>query len=119
MEFSKVYFLGIGGIGMSALARWFMHEGKRVAGYDRVETTLTRQLEAEGAAIHYTDDVALVPAPFREAGSTLVVWTPAIPGDHSELEYFRTHGFELVKRSEILGHITAGKYVMAVAGTHG
>lgn len=119
MEFSKVYFLGIGGIGMSALARYFLHEGKQVAGYDRTPSPLTARLEAEGAAVHYDDDVRAVPAPFLDPHDTMVVYTPAVPQDHGELRYFREHGFCVEKRSQMLGHLAKGKYVMAVAGTHG
>ncbi len=119
MEFSKVYFLGIGGIGMSALARYFLHEGKRVAGYDRTESALTRKLTAEGAEIHYEEDVRLIPEPFRDKAETVVVYTPAVPADHPELVWFRAQGFEVEKRSQMLGYLSAGKYVMAVAGTHG
>lgn len=119
MEFENIYFLGIGGIGMSALARYFLHEGKRVAGYDRTPSHLTGELEAEGAEIHYEDDVRLIPAPFLDPKSTMVVYTPAVPYDHGELCYFRDRGFTVEKRSQMLGHLAAGKYVMAVAGTHG
>ena len=115
----NVYFVGIGGIGMSALARYFMHEGCSVAGYDRTRTPLTERLEAEGAEIHYHDSVEAIGEAFRNKENTLVVYTPAIPADHSELCWFREEGFEVVKRSEILGHLSTGKYVMAVAGTHG
>jgi UDP-N-acetylmuramate--alanine ligase len=104
---------------MSALARYFMHEGMRVAGYDLTETPLTRELEAEGANIHYTDDVNLIPDDFRDPASTLVVYTPAVPVDHSEFRWFRERGFEVEKRSEMLGHVAQGKFTMAVAGTHG
>ena len=119
MNFTHVYFVGIGGIGMSALARYFRHEGKRVAGYDRTPTPLTRELESEGIPVHYEDDVRSIPAGFTDKKQTLVVYTPAIPDDHSELAMFRKEGFELVKRSKILGIIAKGKTVMAVAGTHG
>ena len=119
MEFENIYFLGIGGIGMSALARYFLHEGKRVAGYDRTPSHLTGELEAEGAEIHYEDDVRLIPAPFLDPKSTMVVYTPVVPHDHGELCYFRDRGFTVEKRSQMLGHLAAGKYVMAVAGTHG
>ena len=119
MNFTHGYFIGIGGIGMSAIARYFLHEGKTVAGYDRTPSPLTRELEAEGALIHYDDSVEAIPAPFRDKARTLVVYTPAIPHDHSELGYFAAGGFELVKRSRILGMIARDKYVMAVAGTHG
>ncbi|MBQ8864179.1 MAG: UDP-N-acetylmuramate--L-alanine ligase [Rikenellaceae bacterium] len=115
----NVYFIGIGGIGMSALARYFMREGKRVAGYDLTESDLTRALAKEGASIHYDDNVEAIPAEMRNPKDTLVVYTPAVPSEHSELVWFRTQGFEVLKRSEILGHVTAGKYVMAVSGTHG
>lgn len=115
----NIYFLGIGGIGMSAIARYFMHEGRRVAGYDRTRTPLTAELEKEGAAIHFDEDVNLIPAGFRDPETTLVVFTPAVPADHAELVWFRENGFKVEKRSEMLGHIADGKYVMAVAGTHG
>ncbi len=119
MEIQRIYFIGIGGIGMSALARYFLHEGREVAGYDRTRSALTEALAAEGAAIHYTDDTAAIPAPFREREGTVVVYTPAVPDDHAELSWFRDHGFTVEKRSQMLGHLSAGKYVMAVAGTHG
>ena len=119
MEFQKVYFLGIGGIGMSALARYFLHEGRRVAGYDRTPSALTEALEAEGAAIHYEEDVRLIPEAFLDPATTMVVYTPAVPRDHAEYRYFLEHGFRIEKRSQMLGHLSAGKYVMAVAGTHG
>ncbi len=119
MERKSIYFLGIGGIGMSALARYFLHEGCRVAGYDRTRTHLTDQLAAEGADIHYEDDVRLIPAEFLDPARTIVVYTPAVPHDHGEYTYFRDHGFRIEKRSQMLGHLSEGKYVMAVAGTHG
>lgn len=119
MEFKRVYFLGIGGIGMSALARYFMHEGYPVAGYDRTPSLLTDELKAEGAVIHFQDDVRLIPPDFLHAEGTMVVYTPAVPQDHSEYRYFKEGGFEIVKRSQMLGHLSQGKYVMAVAGTHG
>ncbi|MDE6046657.1 MAG: UDP-N-acetylmuramate--L-alanine ligase [Alistipes sp.] len=119
MEFSKVYFLGIGGIGMSALARYFLHAGKQVAGYDRTPSRLTAELEAEGAAVHYDDDVRAIPEAFLDPHDTMVVYTPAVPQEHSELRYFCEHGFAVEKRSQMLGHLAEGKYVMAVAGTHG
>lgn len=104
---------------MSAIARYFMHEGMRVAGYDRTPSPLTAELEKEGAEIHYEDDVRLIGKEWLSPTETLVVYTPAIPADHSELGYFRERGFEVVKRSEILGHLTAGKRTTAIAGTHG
>ena len=117
--YKNIYFLGIGGIGMSALARYFMHEGYAVAGYDRTATPLTRELEREGAAIHYDDDPELIPEAMRSAEDTLVVLTPAIPGDHLEWAWLRERGFRIEKRSQMLGHLSVGKLVMAVAGTHG
>lgn len=118
-NYTKIYFLGIGGIGMSALARYYMHEGYRVAGYDRTATPLTRALEAEGAEVHYEDDINLIPEDMRSAEDTLVILTPAIPADHMEWAWLRERGFHIEKRSQILGHISEGKLCMAVAGTHG
>ena len=118
-EFKNVYFLGIGGIGMSAIARYFMHEGYAVAGYDRTATPLTRELEREGALIHYEDDPELIPEAMRSAEDTLVVLTPAIPGDHREWAWLKERGFRIEKRSQMLGHLSEGKLCMAVAGTHG
>ena len=119
MEPKNIYFLGIGGIGMSALARYFLHEGRRVAGYDRTRTPLTARLEEEGAEIHYEDSVDLIPKEMLQPDETMVVFTPAVPQDHTEFCYFREHGFQIEKRSQMLGHLSQGKYVMAVAGTHG
>ncbi|MBO5895368.1 MAG: UDP-N-acetylmuramate--L-alanine ligase [Alistipes sp.] len=115
----KVYFLGIGGIGMSAIARYFLHAGYRVAGYDLTATPLTRALEAEGAEIHYEDDPELIPADMRSAEDTLVVLTPAIPADHKEWAWLRERGFTIEKRSQMLGYLSEDRVVMAVAGTHG
>ena len=115
----SVYFVGAGGIGMSALVRYFLFLGKTVAGYDRTPSPLTRQLNDEGAAIHYDDDVALIPDTCRDAASTLVVYTPAIPQDHQELTWFRSHGFEIQKRAQVLGTITRSRRGLCVAGTHG
>ena len=108
MEYKNVYFLGIGGIGMSALARYFLHEGRRVAGYDRTRSHLTGELEAEGAEVHYEDDVRLIPEEFLDPERTMVVYTPAVPQDHSEYRYFAEHGFRIEKRSQMLGHLAAG-----------
>ena len=113
------YFLGIGGIGMSALARYFRATGKAVAGYDRTSTELTLQLEKEGIAVHYEDSATLIPSDFLDPAATLVIITPAIQADHSELVYFNSHAFTICKRSEILGLITRNKKTIAVAGTHG
>ena len=104
---------------MSALARYFLHEGYRVAGYDLTATPLTRALESEGAEVHYEDDVNLIPEAMRSPESTLVVLTPAIPADHKEWAWFREQGFTIEKRSQMLGVLSEGKCVMAVAGTHG
>lgn len=118
-DYDRIYFVGIGGIGMSALARWFVARGKAVAGYDRVETELTKTLVEEGCEVHYDDDVLQIPTPFKGQGGTLVVYTPAIPADHKEFTFFKENDFELKKRSEVLGMITQGNYTIAVAGTHG
>jgi len=118
-KIKRVYFLGIGGIGMSALARYFKKGGKMVAGYDRTATDLTIQLEKEGIPIHYTDNSDLIPGPFRSQNNSLIIYTPALPADHAELAFFRTQGFTVYKRSEILGLLTRTKKTIAVAGTHG
>ena len=114
----KIYFLGIGGIGMSALARYFLHEGCAVAGYDRTPTPLTACLESEGAAVNYEDSIEAIPEQFRDK-DTLVVYTPAVPSDHPQMQYYREGGYRMLKRSQMLGELSAGKFVMAVAGTHG
>ena len=113
------YFIGVGGIGMSNLARYFLANGKKVAGYDKVASDLTRQLNAEGAQIHYEDQVNLIPEIFKDKENTLVVYTPAVPSDHSELTYFRQNGFQMMKRAQVLGEITKAKRSICVAGTHG
>lgn len=119
-ELHSVYFLGIGGIGMSAIARWFNHVGVPVYGYDKTPSSLTALLEQEGMQIAYVDEVDRLPeALISNKEQSLVVWTPAIPKDSQLLGYFRTEGFELKKRSEVLGMITASMYAVAVAGTHG
>ena len=114
----RLYFLGIGGIGMSALARYFMHEGCEVAGYDRTATPLTARLEAEGALVNYQDSVEAIPEQFLDK-NTVVVYTPAVPADHPQMQYFCEGGYRMLKRSQMLGELSAGKFVMAVAGTHG
>ena len=119
MNYPNIYFMGIGGIGMSALARYFLHEGRAVAGYDRTETPLTRALQAEGATVTYEDEVEAIPAAFRDPATTMVVFTPAVPADHPQMTFFSEGGFLMEKRSQMLGHLSEGKYVMAVAGTHG
>ena len=119
MDFELIYFIGIGGIGMSNLARYFMLQGKSVAGYDRIETPLTKALVAEGAKVHYEDYVRLVPAEFLDKEKTLVVYTPAVPALHSELQYFRHNGFTIMKRAQLLGEVTKASDAVCVAGTHG
>lgn len=110
----EVYFIGIGGIGMSALARYFLAQGAKVSGYDKTATTLTRELEGSGIQIHYTDDVALVPK-----NAALVVYTPAVPKDHQGLLFFQNNDYIVAKRSDVLGAITAGSFNICIAGTHG
>ena len=113
-ETNKIYFIGIGGIGMSAIARYMLSQGKEVYGYDKTETALTKKLVDEGMKIHYTDDVNLVPD-----GIGLVVYTPAIPDGHTELNYFRDNGYDVIKRAEMLGRLSQVKKTIAIAGTHG
>lgn len=115
----SVYFIGAGGIGMSALVRYFLSLGKEVAGYDRTQSELTLRLNEEGAAIHYEDSVALIPDGCRDKAHTLVVYTPAVPQTHSELVWFREEGFEVQKRAQVLGTITRSRRGLCVAGTHG
>ncbi len=115
----NVYFIGIGGIGMSALARYFKFIGKNVAGYDKTATPLTAELTALGIDIHYTDDLEHIAAPFLNKADTLVVYTPAVPETHTEYRYFVSMGFEVLKRSAVLGLITESTFCLAVAGTHG
>ncbi|MEZ5070133.1 MAG: UDP-N-acetylmuramate--L-alanine ligase [Bacteroidales bacterium] len=115
----SVYFVGAGGIGMSALARYFVSQGKEVAGYDRVSTPLTDQLAREGIAIHFEDRADLIPSGFRNPDRTLVVYTPAIPETHKELNYFRQRGFRVIKRSTALGEVFNTRRGIGVAGTHG
>lgn len=119
MTFNSLYFLGAGGIGMSALERYFNENGYFVAGYDRTPTPLTDALRNEGVAIHFDDDPAQIPAECRNPETTLVVYTPAIPADHKEKAWFAAHGFTLQKRAEVLGMLTRSKKAMCVAGTHG
>lgn len=118
-DIKSVYFLGAGGIGMSALVRYFLHEKKIVAGYDRTPSTLTNQLIKEGAELHFEENTELIPSKCLEKDSTLVVLTPAIPDTHKELEYFKKEGFTIKKRAEVLGIITRDKYAVCAAGTHG
>ncbi len=118
-EIKAVYFVGIGGIGMSAVARYFLRKGVCVGGYDRTPSDLTRKLQEEGAMIHYEEDVEQIPAPCREKEACLVVYTPAIPDEHAELVYFRARGFEIEKRAQVLGRLTRSHKGLCVAGTHG
>ncbi|HMX80008.1 MAG TPA: UDP-N-acetylmuramate--L-alanine ligase [Ferruginibacter sp.] len=113
-DIKRIYFLGIGGIGMSALARYFNARGVNVSGYDRTETVLTKQLASEGIAIHYEDHTGLI-----DKEAELVVYTPAIPKDHQELNYLLQHAYTVVKRSDVLGMITNSSFNICVAGTHG
>ena len=115
----SVYFVGAGGIGMSALIRYFLARGKQVAGYDRTSSPLTKQLIAEGARLHFEENPNLIPDDCRCPDTTLVVYTPAVPADHAELVWFREHGFELHKRAQVLGLITRSSRGLCVAGTHG
>ncbi len=115
----SVYFVGAGGIGMSALERYFLSKGLVVAGYDRTSCQLTEELRAEGADIHYEDNPDLIPMACRDKEETLVVYTPAIPADHKELNYFRTNGFDIQKRAQVLGTLTRTMKGLCVAGTHG
>ena len=114
-----VYFIGAGGIGMSALVRYFNHRGLIVAGYDKTPSELTRCLEKEGVLIHYEEDVDQIPQACKDKDHCLVVYTPAIPADHKELQYFREHGFEIQKRAQVLGTLTRQMKGLCVAGTHG
>lgn len=114
------YFIGIGGIGMSALARYFQAKGAKVCGYDRTPSKLTAELEKEGIVIGYADEVEAIPQSIiKNVENSLVVYTPAVPKDHKQFGYFQQEGFQVVKRSELLGMVTADKYCLAVAGTHG
>jgi len=113
-DIKKIYFIGVGGIGMSALARYFKAKAVAVSGYDKTPTPLTRMLEQEGIQVHYEDNVELAPKDVQ-----LVVFTPAIPSNHSELNYYREHGFEVSKRSEVLGMISNSSFNICVGGTHG
>jgi len=118
-DIKSVYFVGAGGIGMSAIARYFISRGLVVAGYDKTPSTLTRQLEKEGAVLHYDEDIEKIPYACRNPQSCLVIYTPAIPADHQELQYFRQHGFDIQKRAQVLGTLTRHHKGLCVAGTHG
>ncbi len=118
-DIKNIYFIGIGGIGMSALARYFKFLGKNVAGYDKTSTQITSGLEGLGISIHFKDEISLLPEAFLNIDETLIIYTPAIPVTHSELKYLKNNGFLLKKRAEVLGIITKDIYTLAVAGTHG
>ena len=118
-QYTSLYFIGAGGIGMSALVRYFLSKGYRVAGYDRTPSPLTAQLQSEGLEIVYDESVELIPDYCRDPETTLVVYTPAIPATHAGLTYFREHGFKVVKRAELLGLITRASKGLCFAGTHG
>ena len=122
MEFKSVrsvYFVGVGGIGMSAIARYFISRDIFVGGYDKTQTPLTQQLEAEGAKIHYEENVNLIPEECRDNKITLIIYTAAIPATHKELTYFRENGFTIEKRAQVLGELTRMSKGLCVAGTHG
>ena len=115
----NIYFVGIGGIGMSAIARFFKSQNKNVAGYDKTQTEITNSLEALNISVHFEDEIGCIENSFLNIDETLVVYTPAIPKDHKQLNYFKSNGFKVLKRSEILGIITENTFCLAVAGTHG
>ena len=118
-DIKAVYFVGAGGIGMSAIARYFIHRGIVVAGYDKTPSNLTKQLEKEGMLIHYTEDITEIPHACKDPKTCLVIYTPAIPNDHKELIFFREGGFEIQKRAQVLGTLTRTHKGLCVAGTHG
>ena len=118
-EIHNVYFIGIGGIGMSALARYFSATAKKVAGYDKLPTNNTADLEKLGIEIHFNDSLESIPELFKNKTTTLVVYTPAIPANHLELNFFLNQNFQVMKRAEVLGMITKNTFCFAVAGTHG
>jgi UDP-N-acetylmuramate--alanine ligase len=113
-KISAVYFLGIGGIGMSALARYFNEKGVKVSGYDKTETPLTKKLSEEGIQIHFEDDVNLL-----DKNAEIVVYTPAVPANHAELNFYKDNNYNLLKRSDVLGLLTRDSFNICVAGTHG
>jgi len=115
----NIYFIGIGGIGMSAIANYFKSNGKNVEGYDKVATNITNSLEEMGIIIHFKDSVDFISKEFKNNKNTIVVYTPAVPSNHSELNYFINNDFTVLKRAEILGEITKASFCLAVAGTHG
>lgn len=118
-DIKSVYFVGAGGIGMSAIARYFLSKGILVAGYDRTPSELTEKLCEEGVFIHYEEDLDKIPQACKDPDSTLIIYTPAIPEEHKELAYFRNNGFEIQKRAQVLGTLTRAYKALCVAGTHG
>ena len=118
-DIKAVYFIGIGGIGMSAIARYFLHKGIVVAGYDKTPSDLTKKLCVEGAKVHYEDNIELIPKECKDKNSCLIVYTPAVPKDHKELIFFQAGGFEIQKRAQVLGTLTRSLKGLCVAGTHG
>ena len=118
-DIKAVYFVGAGGIGMSAIARYFISRGMVVAGYDKTPSDLTRQLEKEGMLIHYEENINDIPHACRQPESCLIIYTPAIPAEHQEIQYFRENGFEIQKRAQVLGTLTRQHKGLCVAGTHG
>ena len=118
-DIKAVYFVGAGGIGMSAIARYFISRGLVVAGYDKTPSDLTRQLEKEGMLIHYEENIDAIPAACKQPESCLIIYTPAIPAEHQELQFFRQHGFEIQKSAQVLGTLTREHKGLCVAGTHG
>ena len=111
---SRIYFIGIGGIGMSALAKYYVGKNVTVSGYDKTVTLLTQQMESDGIKIHYEDDVELL-----DKNAQLVVYTPAVPKDHKEFNYYLNNNYEVIKRSTLLGEITKSTFNICIAGTHG
>ena len=118
-DIKAVYFVGAGGIGMSAIARYFLKKGLVVAGYDKTPSDLTRQLEKEGMLIHYEENVEAIPQACKQKDECLVIYTPAIPEEHQELQYFWKNAFEIQKRAQVLGTLTQAHKGLCVAGTHG
>lgn len=118
-QIKSVYFVGVGGIGMSAIARYFLKQGKVVGGYDKTPSALTRQLEKEGISVHYEENLDLVPQECKDKETTLVVYTPAIPKEHVELVYFQENGFDVEKRAQVLGMLTRSHKGLCFSGTHG
>jgi len=118
-DIHNVFFIGVGGIGMSALARYFKYIEKNVVGYDRVKSPITEELETYGISVHFEDNLDLIPESFKSEKETLVVYTPAVPDTQAQLQYFKNKGFTIKKRAEVLGLITRDTFCLAVAGTHG